>query len=430
MRILLVSNYFFPSNNVGAIRATRLYEYLKAKGHSVSVVTFPLNYNSEGNDRWDFRYSEKDINRVPSFFLSPTIIKTQRKSEVNTFILLLKKLNIAKIDVHIFWVMNVIRFIIQKKMYKNLDFVITTSPHDYNHFVGYLFKKVFSIKWVADYRDGWTLRPDFNPSGNKAKAALERTLERAILKKCDVLTAASPSLLRETVNRFQITTKNRLTILNGFDRKYFELSLELNGTNSRTGKFVILYFGSFDRNRSPIPFLNLLRRFLERNTQFADLVEVEFVTYFKRDDPDFEKILFNFTQRLPFSIKWTPFMPYERLICYVKERADILLLCLGDPEKDLSKYNAWVLAKVFDYLLLRKPILGILPSEGDTAQIIRETLSGECIDPLDYEGFEQILLFMLTYRHNLAEKYKFKDVKKYMREEQFKKLEKVLLSLA
>ena len=47
--------------------------------------------------------------------------------------------------------------------------------------------------------------------------------------------------------------------------------------------------------------------------------------------------------------------------------------------------------------------------------------------PTTQEGFEQILLFMLTYRHNLAEKYKFKDVKKYIREEQFKNLEEVLL---
>ncbi len=422
MRILLISNYFFPNNHVGAVRPTRLYEYLKRQGHDVTVMTTSIADSPFGNDRYDYTYQENNIYRISTIFSSSQKQNTQTPKTSLSLIDIVKKINVADIDVHIVWISKVLYKIFKEKRLKKNDLVITTSPEHYNHLIGLILKTIFKIRWITDYRDGWTLNPSFNESNNALKQFFENFIEKIVLKNCDAIVTTSPGLLKKLIDIFKPRTQNLLNVMNGYDLDHLP---PVNRKNKCGRLLNIIYTGSIDSNRSPLSFFKMMDKFCGEYLQYSDQIEIHLTDYIKGSSA-FKKKIRKASENTAYKVKWLPFMPFKDLARYIHENSDVMLLCLGRPEVNQPNYNDWVLSKVFDCLLFKIPALAIIPPHGDTADIIKDTDCGFCIGNSDYKEFKKILLLLINHSSNVTELFSFRNTEKFSRDAQFKKLFEIL----
>lgn len=424
MKILLISNFFFPNNHVGAVRPTRLYEYLKRNGHDVTVITTSIADSPIGNSRYDYQYQKKDILRIPDILSSSKKQNDKTSGTIFNPMDILKKINIAQIDIHLIWISKVVLKIVKEKRLKKYDWVITTSPEHYNHLLGFILKIIYNIKWITDYRDGWTLNPSFNASNNRLKYYIETFFEQKVLQNCDALTATSPGLLKKLIDIFKPRAQTCINVMNGYDLTTFPPAVK---SYKKRETLNIIYAGSIDSNRSPISFFQMLDRFCSEHPEYSTQIEI-YLTHYIKGTSTFKNNVKAASKNKRYKVKWLPFMPLRKLRHYILENADVMLLCLGDPEKDESEYNDWVLSKVFDCMGIKKPAFAIVPTRGDTAKIIKETDCGVSIGNSDYKNFKKNILFLINNRTAIQTIFSFNNIERFTRDAQFEKIFKIICS--
>ena len=82
--------------------------------------------------------------------------------------------------------------------------------------------------------------------------------------------------------------------------------------------------------------------------------------------------------RLKDVVEYVGYVPYKKSIQY-QAQSDTLLITLGsEPGNEVIIH-----AKLFEYLAIRKPILALIPTEGEASKLIRETRSGIVVSPDD-----------------------------------------------
>lgn len=83
----------------------------------------------------------------------------------------------------------------------SVDWVITTSPPESLHIVGPMLKTALDCRWIAEFRDTWTLAPH---RAVLAQSALRRGVERRLARRClrgvDAVTGVSDAVLSEIRN--------------------------------------------------------------------------------------------------------------------------------------------------------------------------------------------------------------------------------------
>jgi glycosyltransferase involved in cell wall biosynthesis len=82
-----------------------------------------------------------------------------------------------------------------------------------------LLKGFFSIKWVADFRDGWTAAP-YHEKRKGFENRLKRLLEAFVLKRCDKVIANTNGNKRALLDTFDFLGDGKVTVItNGFDTR-------------------------------------------------------------------------------------------------------------------------------------------------------------------------------------------------------------------
>lgn len=191
MRIIFICRHFPPEISGGARRPFLLVNALRARGHRVFAVT---PFDTEGDpDR--VQVIDPSIQRgadgrqcgppaTPGLF--------QRiKGTVRTLLLWP--------DPDIRWANRVVDRLIRDPI--DADFVITTNPPESSHSVGTRLKARLPVRWVADFRDTWTVNPHRKIlETSRMRAMIERRLARRYLKTVDGIVAVSQLLLGEARN--------------------------------------------------------------------------------------------------------------------------------------------------------------------------------------------------------------------------------------
>jgi len=99
---------------------------------------------------------------------------------------------------------------------------------------------------------------------------------------------------------------------------------------------------------------------------------------------------------------------------------DLLLLTRGRPKELPELALATVPAKFFEYLRARKPILALVPPEGDAARLTRDLGAGVVADPDDIDALRQTILdlYVAFRRGELKVQGDFSKVKLFERRAQ------------
>jgi hypothetical protein len=158
---------------------------------------------------------------------------------------------------------------------KNIQCLITTAPPYSVQLIGLALKRLTGVRWIADYRDPWSLNHKYALIRNRATDAIESRLIRKAMESADVVISATPPMTeRFRKEHPQLEPEKFVTITNGFDPDDF---IGVAGGRSSTGPILFSYLGEFYDGRTPEPFLLSLKTLLDDRTLSPEDVRVRFV---------------------------------------------------------------------------------------------------------------------------------------------------------
>jgi len=346
---LLLSYYFPPEPEAGALRAGYLKKYLSELGWNVDVVSREL----AGCD------STPDVLRVRDR-LSPAkgrpleASSSIRKRRFAGNVLRKSAGFLCFPDRQVGWLpaaTSAAARLIGRTQYHAL---LSTGPPHSAHLAAALLSKRFRIPWIADYRDLWT----GNPYQNAVRSGpLSAMVERAVMRHASSISTVAPAL-EETLKRL-LPAASIHVIPNGPD-----ISPEAPIEPSAPAAFNICYTGLlYNGKRCPDPLFAAIRQLRDRQHPAGRLVTVDFY------GPDKAYIL-DRAQAFGVAdcVNACGVIPREEVLRKQRQAAVLLILLNMDP-RTAGEFGS----KIFEYISARRPILAIGPAHSVLRSLLQES---------------------------------------------------------
>jgi len=377
-KVLLITYYWPPAGGPGVQRILKFAKYLPEFGWKPVIMTvengdypaidqsllpdIPPNISIYKTRCWEpFRFYRKlskikNDTGIPTFVLNPhqnekAAARLTRWLRANFFIP----------DARIGWVLPARRLGLKLIKTEKIDLIWSSSPPHSLQLIAQYLAYHTGVKWIADLRDPWTEAfwqrelPTTLPA-----CMINSHLEQQVLNSATTITTVSSGLQKLFKQK---TPQPCYVIPNGFDPEDFA-GLPPRSKNER---FTIVYTGNLGKDQSMLPLINALQKLPEH-------YHSKIAVHFWGDlHPQIKLEL----QKLPLKIELQlkSYQNHKRAIKTIHQ-ADMLLLIIPDTPDN----QGIVTGKLFEYLATGNPILAIGPINGDAAQIIRETRTGDIFD--------------------------------------------------
>ena len=391
-KVLIVSDLFFPSAAVGAVRPSKIAKRLTADGYCVDVFTrYPIG---EGAGEY--------CNKCFSF-QSGSALNVMKK-ESNRKKTGIKKLlfeNFSLFYKGLFKIKNTVETNRKNKQMLNaFKAFVAENPQEYDAvfttfgpvgslLCGLYYKKKFpQVKWICDFRD-----PAVVSQCGPLKNFFRRLKEQKSCKLADeIVTVSNGYMKRICGDKY---TEKRHMIPNGYDRADMVYSGEKAETSDKLSLAYVGIFYGFMRDLRPV---------------FRAIKELE-------DDGlvDKTKIRINYAgsdcQMLLEQAKETNMQDIivnhgvlAREDCLkLQFGSDILLLSTWNTEKECGVFPG----KLLEYMLIGKPIVttvtGDVP-DSEVAQVVREGNLGIVYEEVngkeDFAKLKEYILTQYNYKVN------------------------------
>lgn len=256
-------------------------------------------------------------------------------------------------------IMQGLRIIEEQK----IDVIYSTASPNLSHLIGLALKKMTGTPWVADFRDEWTTNPYIQGKYPGSLVDFNRRLESEVLQEADAVVGISEKMTSALFELSRLPARNKfMAIHEGFDPPDFQ-HVE---RPERGDKFRLAYMGALYGLRKELldKFLSSLNQSVKTGDLPATDLELHMI-----GDP----LALPVKDRL-FPIKNFGHLPHHAALSRVRQ-TDLLMLFI-DPREGLQT----VPSKLFEYLMLQRPILAIIPEQSEVADIIRQTQSGVVVD--------------------------------------------------
>jgi glycosyltransferase involved in cell wall biosynthesis len=395
-KVLIITYYWPPSGGSGVQRWLKFVKYLPQYGYTPYVFTpenpsFDIKDPSLAKDVPE----EAEVIHFPiwepyeAFFRLSRILTGKRKKVTPTQMVSGQQKswfqrmatwvrgNLIIPDPRVFWVKPSAKFLHEFLAENKIRTIITTGPPHSIHLIGLrLKKKNPGLKWIADFRDPWSEWGflDSLGAGQLAKKQ-HRRREAEVLAHADEIITITPFYVRQ----FERLSGRKVKLLNnGFDEDDFR---EVRFT--RTDKFIIRHVGIVNEKCDPRPFLDVVRSLANELPEFREAVRIEFIG-------EVHPRILNFVADSDVLKTMTKFygnIPFRELITLYGSSSLLLLVLTG--YKDAEGYMP---GKLFEYMAVGLPILGVGPVNGDAADLLREAKAGEMVDSFDQANIRDTLL--------------------------------------
>ncbi len=394
MKILLVA-YAYDTSPMsiltGSQRAFSFSKYLGAQGNEVVVLSFRETrprFQATGLFGERIYRSVDPISAAESLFLNSISrwakiggpknrcpINTRRKKSTDWH----KRLFYFP-DRQLYWAFNA--FVVANKLHtkEKFDVVLTTSPPESAHLIGWMMKRFLALHWVADLRDGWMFEPYLEiRKGRGLRQRAECFLERMLLSRPDRITTVSKPLAVDLRNRFGISKEDVFVIPNGFDPEEWCAVEPFSGIvekfldKNRTKRMVMVHMGRLSaarKDRDPTLLFAAIQDLKRAKPEFISQLSVIFFGI--ESGPEIEQV-----RRLGIEdiVHFHPSVP-KRDAIHIMMEADAMLLITSHEQRSIAT------SKIFDYMQSGKPVLA-LAKDNTAAEIIQETNIGLKVDPKD-----------------------------------------------
>lgn len=247
-------------------------------------------------------------------------------------------------------------------IYKNQVRVIwTTYPIATAHMIGLTLKFLTGRAWVADFRDPMT--QDNYPQGKwKKKAFL--WIEKRTIENCDMAIFTTLSARETYRQRFPHVPQKKFEVIeNGYDEEGFDLR-QLPNTSSLRGnnsQITLLHSGElYSEGRDPSAFFKAIAALKLCN--FLSVENLRIVLRAPGNEQHFKTLVLQ--HKLEDIVYIEPHIAYQEALLEMLS-VDGLLVFQG------TAFNTQIPAKIYEYFRARKPILGLLDTNGETARVLR-----------------------------------------------------------
>jgi hypothetical protein len=301
-RILIVSYYYPPSSAVGAVRPSKFADYLPAFGWHPTVVTAsaPLAVpQNHGQERIGYGRPRPVVHHEPEW---PHLLKVYERRRERAAAKRGKALeHAAKIilpyaqcydstgwgvkrwllaflslpDRETAWLVPAVLRGLREIRQTGTRHIITTGPPFTCHLVGLVLKRLTKVRWIADFRDPWSLRHKFPVFRNGVTDKVESRLIAAVMRHADTILSVTDAMTVEAKNEHAGVSRERFhTLMSGFDPDDFS---GIDWSRPYPDPVIFSYFGTFYHGRTPEPFLSALKSLLDDGSLKPRDIRVRFV---------------------------------------------------------------------------------------------------------------------------------------------------------
>ena len=375
-KVLFIAYHFPPIAGGGTFRSLKFVKYLPECGWLPTVITT--------NTKTSWAYDNELLKEIPPE------VKIIRAPELNLFYLhvILSKIGLGKLyrrfkdrwfipDDKIGW-LPFAYYQGRKELKKqHYDLIFSTSPTPCAHLIAMRLKKRFCLPWVADYRDHWTLNPEYPFAFQTHRAIRERQTEKQWHSEADQIIVVTHGNATDIHTHFQIDSGKINLIYNGFDN----VTRSNEPFPSVDPLFRLLYSGTFYGNRNPDVILRALSLLIQEMPELTNRIKMHFIG---KSDYDIQRKSLQYG--ISSCVEYLPYLSRSELTTYYDLCAALLFIIPSDQSHVIT-------SKLFDYLALCKPILSLIP-DGEAKQILQTSNLGFFADPNSPEDIKNQILHL------------------------------------
>lgn len=375
-RVLIIAYFFPPLGGSGSLRPFKLAKYLPRFGWHPTIL-------SVRNPDWYYGRDEALIHE-----LGPQVtIQRSWMLRASWIYRILNPFPNKKLDMFIRdyflhpddkigWIP--FAYIRALEIAKDSSFhaLFSTSAPLSAHLIAYLIKRKTRLPWIADFRDEWFENPDLSMPTSLHRR-LHYALEGVIVRASDKVTTAAPSF-SDFLKKHDPDPRRFAALTMGFDPEDFTASVGPERSAGDRKAFTLTFSGLFYRSFTPRNLLAAIEDLIASNLLPPTGIRVKFIGGNSRTEIGSEDRYEVF--------EFLGFMSHKDAVRHIVQSDALLLLLSKERGKGV------IPSKVFEYLATRKPILAIVPQDGEVAGIIRDTGTGFVVDFEDIAGIKQALL--------------------------------------
>ncbi|MCK9556918.1 MAG: glycosyltransferase [Candidatus Cloacimonetes bacterium] len=366
MKILYISYFYPPLGGPAALRNLKTVKYFSEAGAEITVLTVEDIEYAYNDPSLVTGCGERHLVHVPSWDPMALLRKAFGKNRAASQMvykrsperLKLMIRQMAPIDDKIGWLPHLLRTgrkLLQKQDYE----LIYVSCGPFSSAIGaYKLAEEFHLRLVVDYRDYWTLLSDYDLMGNAFKRKLSRAWEQRILKRADFVVCATCGIRDDLAAAFDPDLIKRSFVLyNGHDERDFD---GLAAGRPSSSHYSLCYFGNIYARRS---LKHLYQAILELEREELVPQNLRILLY-----GNFNREVYDEIEHSGISerIQVMPQLSHKEALRTMQE-ADALILVINS-----SSPKGTLTSKVFEYLRLARPILAMVPQNGEAAQLLQE----------------------------------------------------------
>jgi glycosyltransferase involved in cell wall biosynthesis len=343
-KAILLAYYFPPDNTSGVQRAARLAKYLPRCGVDLRVIAS----NHAGTD-----VTRRDTVYVPS----PDVRAAPGWESLARFLQ-----RIVPYNERLEWMPHALAAAYRIAEREPIAAVISTSPPLVTHLTAMFLKARYRLRWIADFRD--PLRG--NPGRARRWARpYDLSLERAIFHSADSLVAVTDTVRDEWRAGYPRWREKMHLIWNGFDPEEEVRPLPVPPRQER----VLAHIGVLYRQRHPYKLVEALDRLISAGRLDPAKLRLTFL------GPIQERERFE-THRATASLLCRGCLEIRGELVprteanHVMATADFLLLI---DIVNLGGNSYTVPAKIYDYILVGRPILALTGRQSPVERILSQS---------------------------------------------------------
>ena len=365
------------------MRLLRFLKYLKQFGWQIVILTTKLNAENyaETNDK-SLLNIVKGIRVYGAHYIGPEIFLHKRSLFENDSTIAprqldrrisksLKNLTRAFLYNYLFereigWLPFAFVKGVRVMKRQNIKLIYTSGPPFTTNLIGYLLKEISNARLIVEIRDIIydDLWRDFKYS-YIGKRILQYVADK-IIRNADCVVTTSEGIKKHILFRNRIPKDKIKVIYNTFD-----LPAEIeNKSNPFCHRINIVYSGKLYGPRVISPFLHALKELINREPDMGAKILFHFAGVCHNEN--FQKIIDGLG--IKGNVRYCGFITQSEVL-NLYNIADIFLLVKA-PNDKIS-----IPGKLFEYLGVKKPILALVPSDCESANIIQRSQSGIITSP-------------------------------------------------
>ena len=264
----------------------------------------------------------------------------------------------------------------------DFDVMLTFAQPWSDHRIGLRIRRRRPIPWVAHFSDPWVDNP-FLTERERQRLPEQRRQEEAVIRLADAVVFTTDYTRELVMRKYPAAWREKTFVV----PHAFDPDLAASIPKAASGaRLRLVYAGNFYGGRTPVPLLEALAE-LNRSRPLREELEVLFVG---AGNERYARMAAQWG--LGEIAQFRPSVSFLESL-RLAAQADVLL-AIDAPSAEASVFLP---SKLIDYLMFAKPILGITPLRGASAELLGE-LGCPVVAPEDIAGIRRELVELIERR--------------------------------